>query len=231
MAGLVHRLVRKGKRRIKDWRRHHRTEALIEAGVRLLALRDYDHISVAKITKEAGCSVGAFYARFPKKDAFLYHLIASTFRNLTEDAERVLAPVQGPKESGDQITRKIVGYIVGRLADRRTAGVIRATMKLAPQRPTVLELFQDYRTSVTDRAITLLSPKLDGQTRPIRIAMQIVFATVTDAILQGKAGPMPLGSSRMTETLSDIMTGYLGLADGYASADPRKLTKTAAKNL
>ena len=46
-------------RRIKDWRQHHRTEALTEAGVRLLALRDYDRISVAKIAKEAGCSVGA----------------------------------------------------------------------------------------------------------------------------------------------------------------------------
>jgi AcrR family transcriptional regulator len=49
--------------------------ALIETGFRLLKDRDFDSISIAEIAKEAGYSVGAFYARFANKEDFYLALV------------------------------------------------------------------------------------------------------------------------------------------------------------
>jgi hypothetical protein len=44
--------------------------------------------------------------------------------------------------------------------------------------------------------------------------MQIVLATVTDAILQPRPGPMAAGSKRMKDALTQVMLGYLGVSKG-----------------
>lgn len=46
MASIVHKLVRRTKRRIKVGRRDGRTHALFEAGIVLLARQDYEVVSI-----------------------------------------------------------------------------------------------------------------------------------------------------------------------------------------
>lgn len=202
---------------------HAKTRALTDAGVRLLATKDYDALSMARIAREAGVSVGALYARFHDKDAYLYQVIGAAFRSLRDDAMSTLDRNLGARESASTSVKRIVRHVVGAMTDRKAGGVIRATVKLATIKPPTIELFEDYRKLVADQSVALLVPKLHGTPpQTIRIAIQIVLGTVTDAILQQKAGPMNAGSARMIDALSNVMLGYLGLSGGNWAGDESK---------
>ncbi len=186
---------------------------IIDAGIRLLARKDYEVISIAMIAREAGCSVGAFYARFPEKNSYLYHLIASAYRTLAHRAETELGAMPTSHLSLPSLVRLVVEHVVNTMTDARAAGVVRATMKLSTVKPIAIELFEDYRKEVTRLAIAVLAPRLHGNSSgPIRLGMQIVFATVTDAILQPRPGPIVAGTNRMKDALTQVMLGYLGVS-------------------
>lgn len=224
MASIVrkaaHGLFR--RRRVKRNKRDHRTAALYDAGARLLARYDHDHVSMAKLAKEAGCSVGALYNRFPDKESFLHRLAGEVFRSLREDVKTLPSGLLWPRRDATSMVKQIVSYVVQRMTTRRAAGVIRSAMKLAPTHPFTLELFEDHRAAATQYAVKVLLPHVgEGGAPRIRVAMQIVLATVTDSILQKKPGPLQAGSSRMTATLSNIMCGYLGIEadDAWANSE------------
>jgi AcrR family transcriptional regulator len=219
MSNVIFRLSPKGGRRRRE-KRDDKSFALTDAGVRLLALSDYDSLSMARIAREAGTSVGALYARFPEKNAYLYHLIAAAFRSMREDAKRTLDRSRWPRDTASAIVRQIVSHVVGKMTTPRAAGIIRATIKLATVRPSAVELFEEYRTEVTKLSVALLAPKTEATPdRAIGIAMQIIFATVTDAVMQKNAGPMHAGSKRMIEALTNVMLGYLGLSGSSWAGD------------
>lgn len=77
MPNMFHKWTRKGggKRRRQSGAGDHKTWALTDAGVRLLATKDYEALSMARIAREAGMSVGALYARFPEKHTYLYRVV------------------------------------------------------------------------------------------------------------------------------------------------------------
>ena len=212
MASIVHKATLSlfRKRRVKRNRRDHKTAALFDAGARLLARYDHDHVSMAKLAKDAGCSVGALYNRFPDKESFLHRLAGEVFRSLREDVNTFPSRLLWPRRDASSMVEQIVSHVVQRMTTRRAAGVIRSAMKLAPTHPHTLELFEDYRAAVTQYAVKVLLPHVgEGGAPRIRVAMQIVLATVTDAILQKRPGPLQAGSSRMVAALSNVICGYL----------------------
>jgi AcrR family transcriptional regulator len=177
---------------------------------------------MAKLAREAGCSVGALYNRFPDKESFLYHLSGEVFRSLREDVKVPRGGLLWPWGDASSMVEQIVSHVVQRMTTRKTAGVIRSAMKLAPTHSHTLELFEDYRAAVTQYAVTMLLPHVgEGGAPRIRVAMQIVLATVTDSILQKKPGPLQAGSSRMIAALSNVMCGYLGIEtdDAWAGGE------------
>jgi len=207
MPNFIRRTVRSIKRRIKVGLQEQRTYHLYQACGRMLASQDYEQISVAKLAKEAGCSVGAFYSRFHNKDRFLHFVITSRFRNATDALNREVATKEPRKESAQKIVRRIVEHVVERLSSKTAAGVTRAALKLATTKPEALEPLLRYRSAVTERAVELLD---DLPPRSVRMTMQTVLATVTDAVLQD-AGPLQAGSTRMVDALTDLMTCNLAI--------------------
>ncbi len=212
MVSIFHKRVRKGGRRRRgpDGKVH----GITDAGIRLLARKDYEAISMAKIAREARCSVGALYSRFPKKNAYLYHLIASAYRTLADRAETELEVRPLGHLSLPSLVRYVVEHVVNSMTEARVAGVIRATIKLSTVNPITIELFEDYRAAVTRLVVAILSPRIRGNSSgAIRLGMQIVFATVTDAVLQPRPGPMAAGTKRMKDALTQVMLGYLGVSE------------------
>ena len=125
---------------------------------------------------------------------YLYHLTAHAYRTMGERAEKVLGLVQGSRMPLPNLVRYIVEHLVTNMTEPRAAGAIWTTMKLSTVVPTAIELLEDYRASVTRLAVATLSPRLEGnRAGAIRIGMQVVLATVTDAVLQPRPGPMAAG--------------------------------------
>lgn len=220
MANFIRKLVRRGKRRKRSGNTDGKAHAMYEAAVRLLVTRDYEHISMAKLAKEAGVSIGAVYSRFTDKDAFLYHIISRTFRLLGNDADRSLAPGSGSQVSTKDVAESIVRHVVQSLTSAKATGVIRATLKHCTTKPDSLEPFTEYRKLVSEHAVALLANRLeiDHPARTIRIGLQVVFATVIDAMVHKDTVPLKAGSARMTAALSRVFIGYLGISDDGARA-------------
>jgi AcrR family transcriptional regulator len=221
MTKLIKRQTRSRRRSRKSrGDATHRTSALYEAGSRLLSRYDFDDVSMARLAKESGCAVGTLYDRFDNKEAFLRRLSGATFHTLREDAAAFLDSAQWRRENTEHIISQIVHHIVSRMTTRRAAGVIRAAVKLGATDTLTREFFEDYRKDATEHVVKLLVPRLRyGGAARVRIAMQIIFATVTDAILHKKPGPIQAGSTRMIDALSNIMCGYLGIANSDWAGD------------
>ena len=70
--------------KIKQRRSQKTYDALIITGFRLLEQKEMDAITIAELTREAGYSVGAFYARFRSKDDYFDALM--TYQGEIRDA-------------------------------------------------------------------------------------------------------------------------------------------------
>ena len=90
MTTLLLKTVQKSRKNRRN-AQSGKSGALIEAGMRLLAQKDYDSISMAQIAREAGCSIGAVYSRYTDKEEYLYRLTALGLRNMESRANLALA--------------------------------------------------------------------------------------------------------------------------------------------
>jgi AcrR family transcriptional regulator len=89
----------------------------------------FDELSVAAIARRARSSVGAFYGRFPDKEALLLHL-AEVYAEEARGAMQAL----GEREAGlAEEVRGVVGFVVG--FHRERAGLVRALLLEARGRP------------------------------------------------------------------------------------------------
>ncbi|HTO67666.1 MAG TPA: TetR/AcrR family transcriptional regulator [Bradyrhizobium sp.] len=214
MPSLMLRLIRSPKRRISRSGQHgrieRRVEALYDAALRLLSRHDYESVSVAAIAREAGCSVGAFYGRFPDKTAFLQSVISVAFRTLTDQATHDLDPARWGGIPKRRVVAGLVRHIVLNMSRDQVAGATRAALKLATIKPAALEPLLEYRATVADHVVALFAPRPSpgGGATAVRTAVQLVFAATIDALRQ-KAGPLRLGSRQMIDTLGDLIALYL----------------------
>jgi AcrR family transcriptional regulator len=214
MGSIFFRKLRKGRRprNRPDGKLHQ----IIDAGIRLLARKDFEAISMARLAREAGCSVGALYSRFPDKHSYLYRLISIALRSMQDSAATDLEASRWRHLPQAGRVELIVNHTVSKMASPRAAGIVRAAMKLATTRPLVVKLLEEYRATVTGHAVALLSSKSANAptASQIRLTMQVIFATITDAVLQKQPGPMIAGSTRMKSALTNIARGYLGISKG-----------------
>ena len=214
MPALFRRKLPRGRPK-QGRRRNDKVAEIVKAAIRLLAQRDFDSWSMWELAREAGCSVGTLYARFPDKYACLQYAIEAQFSNLIAAANSALAP---PPLSQFPTARKaefLIDHIVSEMTGPSAAGIIRATIKLATIRPKAIKKFEKYRKTVSDCAVAMLQNQLskDISRDTVHIAVQMVLATVTDSVLQENPGPMSAGSRRMKSALANVFIGYLGLSN------------------
>lgn len=196
---------RRGGKRVQAGLRDGKTFALYRAARGLLASKDYEDISVSCLAKAGGCSVGAFYGRFPDKKAFLDFLVGETFRQATSRAENALddSIIRGP--GLEKTARKIAEQISEQFGDAEFAGIVRAAVKLGFADSKSRAPYDAYRGAVTERAIALLAPHLRrGSEESVRGAIQAAFGILTDAALSKPAALRP-GSARMNEAIGEVI--------------------------
>ncbi len=213
MAAFLKRKARKEHRRVKLGFEDRRTTALRLAGLELLAISDFEKISIAMLTKKAGCSVGAFYYRYPDKSAYLMQLIAVTFRRLENNFENRFINTEGEKPPPKISLSDFITDIVSQLSHKEIVGVIRAALKLGSTEPEALRYYEQSRARITAETVNLFgheSRKKIPEKR-IREAMQILFATINDAVQMPNSAEMELGGKEMTAFLFGIVANQIGV--------------------
>lgn len=69
-------------------------ERLAQATMKLLEEKSFEHISIEEIAKQAGSSVGGFYARFPDKEALFVYLSAQYEAELEATISEMFEPTR-----------------------------------------------------------------------------------------------------------------------------------------
>lgn len=213
MLKPIRKLTGFAKSNARERHRRSRGQQLISAGERLFAAEDYDNVSVADIAEAAGCSVGAFYGRFPDKDSYLISVIYWRFGWSREAADRDLNANHWRDKPDGEVARQIVEHLAS-MASGENAGVMRLAVKLGRTNPEALKPMLAYRARVTDLAVDLLAHRLAGDTDgedAVSRVMQIVQATIMDALLHHQ-GPLEPSSSTTSEALIDLVVTQLGLS-------------------
>jgi AcrR family transcriptional regulator len=206
-------------------RAHATRDALLAAGRALLADRDFDALSIADLAGRAGLSVGSFYGRFRDKEAYIDQLQLQVTTEWVDAATRMFDAQRARGADATAIVRELCATVVRLL--RTDAGFLRAALRHTPSAARWTPMKRTGR-AVVDMAARLLVgalPHLPAGQRTVRVrfAMQIVYGTVINAVLNDP-GPLALDDPKLERELARVMCLYLGIdADraGAARRSPR----------
>ena len=99
---------------------------------------------------------------------------------------------------------------------RNNRGVIRASLKHATTHPEQWLPHQKNGQALIERVVLLVVPRLPGPADAaelrVRFAMQVVFGTLVNAVLN-KPGPLELDDERLPVELARMAAGYIGIDD------------------
>jgi AcrR family transcriptional regulator len=185
-----------------------RRTQFVRIGRQMLEMDNYDRMTVAAVVREAHCSVGAFYTRFANKSLFIDALIADAFHAALGE----LAPPDDAPKGQTAARIATVRFIVDSVLNvaQQNAGALRAAIKRSHIAPAALAPVLAYRQAVTDQAVHRLVPRLCGANpeQAVRVAMQVLHATVTDACLCPEK-ILPVHSTVLLDQLVHMIAQYL----------------------
>lgn len=196
--------------------RHGRTMKFFNSAALRLSWEDYERVSVGMICRNAPSTLFTFYRRFPSMPAFEYALVRVTFMEMTRGFGRELAPEAWKDAKPQAIIFRLVDMIIANTMSVPTIGVIKLAMRIRMSKPKGAEPYIQFRSAVIDRAVELLSPKLEIQNakESVRNAIQMLFAIATD---EAWRRGIPIQTERKRELAgiySNLIFKCLGLPPG-----------------
>lgn len=192
---------------------HGRTMNFFDAAARRLAWHDYERVSVAMICRDARSTPYTFYRRFPNKRAFHYALVLVAFRLRTSKFNERMREF-GKELTAGEIIDRIVDEIIAGTVTVSGIGVTQLAIRIVMSKREAGEPYLAYRQAVTDTAVELLSPKINGDAAELRIesVVQMLFATATD---EAWRHGIPFATARKRELAKEygrVMRSSLGLS-------------------
>jgi len=196
-------------------------DRILDAAEALVQEKGFDDTPVSEIVRRADSSVGAFYSRFPDKDALLHALYERYFEQAMATADDALDPARWERAGTADLIAAVVAFLVQIYRDQR--GLIRAFVI----KNHVDASFQERRGRlshyVSERLTDLLVER-GGEIRhphPRRaaaFAMTLVFSGLDNAILFGemRSGSDALSDEDLAAELTRAFLAYLGIPNPAA---------------
>ena len=165
----------------------------------MLKKREWDSITVAELSRSAGYSVGAFYARFQSKEALLDALVAH-HRKARKVALEHFFSSHNSNDFIDELIKNIVHYHWDNRNFWRTAQV------RGMRDPEFWEPIRQGGHDVATKTIEMLSeqaarPLTDEEELNVRFAFQITFGTINNTIMN-RPGPIFMNQKLFVEKLT-----------------------------
>ncbi len=183
---------------IKQDRSKKTYDALITTGFKLLKKQEFDSITVAELSKSAGYSVGAFYARFRSKDEFFDAMVVHHLKSRVVTLERLFSRLHND-DLIDELIKDIVRYYS---VNQR---FWRAALVRSMRDPDFWTPIRQSGHDVASRVIARISeqagrPLTDSEETNIRFAFQLTFGTINNSIIN-HPGPIFMNQNLFVEKL------------------------------
>ena len=194
--------------RIRQKRGRETYERLLQTAFELFEHSDLGTITIAQLTRAAGYSVGAFYARFRSKDELFEAMIAEHIAGRVATRNRLFATVPD-----DQLVNALIAELATSYWQRRRfwhAALIRGTRDPAFWEP-LRKLGREFADALVSRITARLRrPLTSDEDANVRFAFQIALGTINNAIIN-RPGPIFMGQAAFIENLARafrLISGY-----------------------
>ena len=189
-------------------------DRILDAAEQVLDDKAFGEATLAEIMERAGVTVGAFYRRFPDKDALLHHLDERFFAELHRRADSVLDPARWPGASVRDIIGEFTAQAVDVYSTRR--GQLRSLFLRARTDIVLQRSAMKVNEHFLDKLRTLLLPRRAEFTHPdphraVELGFMMVVGALRELIVFGETWPAPpTDMPRLSAEIARMYCGYLG---------------------
>jgi AcrR family transcriptional regulator len=184
-------------------------DRLIVEGLRLARTRSFDEVSIADLCGAAGCSIGAFYARFPDK--------ITLFRAVMISAAAGSGPAMEAVVENEPFENIIPALVVAQVKRFRENEIFfRTAFKISLEDRDSWEPFRRNSHALADAYLARMrqQPHLEV-TQPledrVRFAFQLMYGVLNNTILN-RPGPFFLENPAFARHLQDSIIATIGIA-------------------
>ncbi|ODV10246.1 MAG: hypothetical protein ABT20_08625 [Rubrivivax sp. SCN 70-15] len=202
-----------------------RQQALLEAGLRLTATRNWADVTVGDIATAIGCSTGTFYTRFHTKDAYFDVLLGLVAELMQQRADAFYAAPERRTETATEFVAAWVGLVLHSFSVHRGlyAAAVLDLRRLAPEAAAATPLVR-MRDRSREQLVEAMArrPGWRGAVARARLhfAHQMLQGVLINAVLTDP-GPLHLDDPALEHQLVAALCGYLGLHE-QATPRPRR---------
>jgi AcrR family transcriptional regulator len=191
-------------------------DRILDAAEALVAEKGFEDTTVGEVVRRAGSSVGAFYARFPDKDALLYALYERYLEQAIATADDALDPARWRGRGVAEILAEVVRFLVA--IYRAQGGLIRAFVLRNHTDPAFRARQERLSHHVSTKLTALLLARRDEITHPeaeraAAFGLTMTFATIEGAVLFGetRSSALALSDDDLAAELTRAYLAYLGV--------------------
>jgi AcrR family transcriptional regulator len=195
-------------------------DRILDAAERVLEEKSFTEATLAEIMERAGVTVGAFYRRFPDKDALLHLLDERFFRDMQERAEELLDPEHWQGASVADILTEFARTAVEVYTSKR--GVARSVFLRARVDPVIQATGRRVNAQYIERLrALLLDPSRRAEVthpdpeRAIALGFMMFFGALRETTVFGEVWPDhdQLVGEHLGAEMAHLFLAYLGAAD------------------
>src|ERR1041385_3263747 len=196
-------------------RRRETLDRILDAAEQVLEEKAFGEATLAEIMERAGVTVGAFYRRFPDKDALLHHLDERFFADMHRRAEQVMDPARWEGAPIDGFLREFTSQAVEVYSTRR--GLLRSLFLRARTDKVLQQSALKVNIHFIERLQTVLLPhraEMDhpDPARAIELGFMMVVGALRELVVFGEIWPAPPEDmAALPGEIARMFGGYLGL--------------------
>lgn len=192
-----------------------RQQALIEAGLRLTAARDWADVTVGDIAAAIGCSVGTFYTRFHSKEAYFDVLLTLVTELMQQRADAFYGDPARDSETAAQFVANWVELVLHSFSVHRglyATAVLALRRRPASAAGAALLRMRDKNREQFAAAMARRPGWRSAAARlRLQFAPQLLQGVLVNAVLTDP-GPLRLGDAALQRQLVAALCAYLGLS-------------------
>lgn len=190
-------------------------DRILDAAENVLDEKIFSEATLAEIMHRAGVTVGAFYRRFPDKDALLHLLDERFFEELHA---RAASELDAGRWAGASIAEVVSHFCREAVAlYRARRGLLRSLFLRARVDPVLQQSARQVNAEYINRLKVLMLPRRDQMSHPeperaIELGYMIVVGALRETVLFGEVWPHPerVVDDGLSAELARVYLAYLG---------------------
>jgi AcrR family transcriptional regulator len=190
-------------------------DRILDAAEQVLAEKAFGEATLAEIMERAGVTVGAFYRRYPDKNALLRHLDERFFGEMLTRAEELLDPARWQKATARAVIEEMTRQAVEVYSARR--GLLRSLFLRARTDTVLQQSALQVNEQFIARLRAVLMPLRSQMThsdpeRAIELGFMMMIGSLRELVVFGEIWPAPPAHTpALAAEVARMFCGYLGI--------------------